>query len=78
MSDIALEPRKGRGGAIANAEWHITIQLTAGDDNKPVGEPFVLRYADSVLAAEPRNVGYLIAARMNERAGVLKRKAKHG
>lgn len=42
----------------------------------PVGEPISLRYGDSFLAKDPRNVGYLIARCMQERAVILKPKKK--
>jgi hypothetical protein len=68
---IGLEPRKK---PIANAEWVVTLQLLVNDE--PVGDARELRYADSYLAKQPRNVGYLIASFINERAEVLAPKKK--
>ena len=49
---------------IASGEWVISVQFNV--DDKPYGEPFVMRYADSVLAKNPKNVVYLICRRMQE------------
>lgn len=71
MSDLEAELQARRKTkAIPNSEWVVSIQLEI--DGQPQGLPLRLAYADSYLAAQPKNVGYLIAAAMNERANVVK------
>jgi hypothetical protein len=41
-----------------------------------VGDPITLAYGDSYLATEPRNVGFLLARALEERAESLKSAAR--
>lgn len=52
--------------AIPDSEWQITIQLTSGPDNTPIGAPTTLRYSDSTVSSGALNVATLIAGRLDE------------
>jgi hypothetical protein len=58
-----IEKRKH---GIKDAEWVVTVQLEA--NGEPIGDTFILRYADSVLAKAPLTIGWLIAKRLQEEA----------
>lgn len=61
-----MPPIEKRKRAIADTEWTITIQVTAKDVKLPLFHE--MRFADSVLAKDPEQVGWCIASRMQELA----------
>jgi hypothetical protein len=52
--------------AIPDSEWRITIQLTVGPDDTPIGAPTTLRYSNSTVSSGAMNVATLIAGRLDE------------
>jgi hypothetical protein len=52
------------GKAIADAEWIVTVVYTVKDTE--IGQPIVMRYADSVVAKGWDKVATLIAGRLDE------------
>lgn len=61
--------------AIPRAEWVITAQLIAGDENVAVGDPIVMHFADSYLSEHggPANLDWCIGQRLDEASRRLKR-----
>lgn len=73
---IQLEVAEGEAKETAKDAKSVVEGKQVHKAAVPVGEPITLSYGDSYLAKNPRNVGYLIARCMQERAVILKPKKK--